>query len=131
MTLGDKLRKIRESRHLVIKDIALELEIAPSTYHSWENNCTHPTARHFAKLSQVLGISVTDLVEPDWELKVSQPAVDDGEVRKTVMEGNAFRMFDILFENQRNLQLLLEAEVKGLRKEVEQLKTENEKLRKN
>jgi transcriptional regulator with XRE-family HTH domain len=123
MTLGEKLRKFRSNNRLTIKELSDKINVSPSTYHSWENDVTYPSARHFAKITEVFQINAAELVDPEWTITLNQPAKADEGSGKVVVEGNALRMFELLCKNQEKAQKILEAENKRLRQEVRRLET--------
>lgn len=122
MSIGEKLQKLRNLKKLTIREVATQLNVSPSTYHDWENDVHSPTARHFASLIAVLGISATDLVDSAWTVTLTQPAPQAGEAGETVMQGNALRMFEIMHQNQQNQNKRLEAKIEQLEDQLRRLR---------
>lgn len=108
MEFGDKLQKLRISKRISQSEMAILVGVAKSTYNSWENNRTFPSARRFPLLVNVLGVSASELVDPNWTVTVSKPPTDDESMEVTIFEANAFKMLEALFQDQLNLQKRLE-----------------------
>jgi len=117
MTLGEKLRKLRTEKHLTQRKAAELLRIAQSTYFEWENDKNYPTAKNFVRIIDVFGISAAELVDPNWTVTLNQPA-SAGEIGETVMQGNALRMFEMLYENQQTQLKQLEAKIEQLEEQL-------------
>lgn len=118
MTLGEKLRKLRAEKHLTQVQAAEHLSIAQSTYFEWENDKNYPTAKNFVRIIDVFGISAAELVDPNWTVTLNQPAPKEGETGDTVMQGNALRMFEMLYENQRVHLKRLEDKIERLEEQL-------------
>ncbi len=121
MTLGEKLKKLRIAKHLTQMQAAELLSIAQSTYFEWENDKNYPSAKNFVRLIDVFGISATELVDPNWTVTLNQPAPKEGETGDTVMQGNALRMFELLYENQMNQNKRLEDKIEELEGKIKLL----------
>ncbi|GHB58542.1 hypothetical protein GCM10007390_10030 [Persicitalea jodogahamensis] len=121
MTLGEKLRKLRSDKKITQTQAAEWLKVAQSTYFDWENDKNYPTAKNFARLIEVFGISAAELVDPDWMVTLHQPAPEEGQTGETVMQGNALRMFEILQENQQKQHKRLEDKIEQLEEKIKLL----------
>lgn len=64
MEISKILRERREELGLKVKDIALELEIAESTYREWENG-RRIQGEPYLKLSKVLNLPIGSLLGLD------------------------------------------------------------------
>lgn len=118
MTLGEKLRKLRADKHLTQIQASDQLGIAQSTYFEWENDKNYPTAKNFVRIIDVFGISAAELVDPNWTVTLNQPAPEEGETGDTVMQGNALRMFEMLYENQQGHLKRLEDKIGRLEEQL-------------
>jgi len=61
MLFGNKLRKLRESKNLVLRKVAVELDIDTATMSKIERGDRHAKKEHLPILAKVLNISVEEL----------------------------------------------------------------------
>lgn len=62
--LGERLRGIRRSRDLSLRELARRLEVSPATMSAVENGRTSITAVRLAHIAEVLGTRVEELLGP-------------------------------------------------------------------
>ncbi len=65
---GVVIRKYRELRNFSQKYVAAKMGISQNAYSKIENNVTQLTVHHIKQLSEILGISMTDLLNDDFEI---------------------------------------------------------------
>lgn len=53
---AQRLKSWRETEHLSLKIIAVELGVTESAFSQWENGITFPSARNFALLANYTGL---------------------------------------------------------------------------
>lgn len=58
----EKLKEIRESKNLTMKQVALKLGVTESCYCLWENGNRKPSFDALIKLAEIFGCSVNDFV---------------------------------------------------------------------
>jgi transcriptional regulator with XRE-family HTH domain len=61
-TLGSRLKRLRTERNLTKAEVARMINVAETTYHDWETGKSAKSFMPLEKISQVLAISVTELV---------------------------------------------------------------------
>lgn len=69
---GDKIKKLRETKGMTQSDLAKKLNISDKTVSSWENGTRLPRMGMVESISEILGVSKSDL----FENKESQPLVE-------------------------------------------------------
>lgn len=62
--LGERLRGVRRSRGLSLRELARRLEVSPATMSAIENGRTSITAVRLARVAEVLGAGVEELLGP-------------------------------------------------------------------
>lgn len=62
MSIGEKLTKLRESRGLLQRDVAIELGIAPNTLSGYERDQRKPDSDTLVKLAKFYNVSVDELL---------------------------------------------------------------------
>lgn len=63
MTIGENIKKYRNFRNFTRKQLAQELEVSESTISRYENNKREPNMETIRKISSILGIPVTFLMD--------------------------------------------------------------------
>ncbi|MDX2048860.1 MAG: helix-turn-helix transcriptional regulator [Chitinophagaceae bacterium] len=65
---GSVIRKFRDMRNYSQEYVARKMGISQNAYSKIENNITQLTVKHIKSISQILEISVTDLLKDDFEI---------------------------------------------------------------
>ena len=63
MHLAENLKKLRKYKKLSIKELALKLDVCPSTISSWEKGKTKPNLKYVIKIVKYFGITIEDLIK--------------------------------------------------------------------
>ncbi len=61
MKLGDRLKQLRLAKQLTQRQVAAQLNVAPSIYNRFERNERKVKKEMLSKLSEILGISIEEL----------------------------------------------------------------------
>lgn len=69
--LGDNIKKYRKASSYTQKDLANLLKVKPTTVASWEQGRNKPLMDKVTKLTNIFGVSLTDLVGSDQENEVA------------------------------------------------------------
>lgn len=69
--LGDNIKKYRKASSYTQKDLANLLKVKPTTVASWEQGRNKPLMDKVTKLTNIFGVSLTDLVGSDQEDEVT------------------------------------------------------------
>lgn len=59
---SDKVRKLREEKHLTMEELAKALDVTKSRVNMWENNGTVPRQDVLLRLSKFFNVSTDDLL---------------------------------------------------------------------
>lgn len=65
MTLGEKIRLLREAAGLTQQQVADDFGITAVSVSDWESDKTRPSGTRFARLARRLGVTVDQLLSPD------------------------------------------------------------------
>ena len=55
-TLGERIRKARMNKRMMVKELAERIGVVPETVINWEKRNLKPTRRHWEQLRAVLGL---------------------------------------------------------------------------
>ena len=69
--LGDNIKKYRKASSYTQKDLANLLKVKPTTVASWEQGRNKPLMDKVTKLTNIFGVSLTDLVGSDQENEIA------------------------------------------------------------
>jgi transcriptional regulator with XRE-family HTH domain len=62
MTVPNRLREIREERHLTRRELSLRLDVTESTVERWESSKTRIPDERKLELAEVLGVTPSELM---------------------------------------------------------------------
>ena len=62
MTLGTQIKKYRLARNLTQLQVAEMLNLTKGAVTSWEKDRQNPTVQNILKLSEILGVQVSDII---------------------------------------------------------------------
>jgi transcriptional regulator with XRE-family HTH domain len=80
MLIGDKIKKVRETKGLSQKEVALSLKMDPAQYSRIENGKTDPSFSSIEKIAKAIGVELSDLFKAEEVFK------DVNSYDKTLME---------------------------------------------
>ena len=63
MSLGVKLRQLRQNKNWSQQDIAHRLNISQPAYNKWETDMAKPNMNNLAKLSEILEVDIYELLD--------------------------------------------------------------------
>ena len=97
MTLGERLKKLREDKNLNQVEVAKKLNISQATYNRYERDERSPDYKTLAKIADFYGVNIDDLfgrttsdLDEDTYLfarKYSQLPEKDKKVLKKILKG--------------------------------------------
>ena len=70
MEFYEKLIRLRKSRHMTQTDLANVLGISRQAVYKWECGQSYPEAMKLVALKQLFGISIDNLLDPDYSVEV-------------------------------------------------------------
>jgi transcriptional regulator with XRE-family HTH domain len=100
MTIGEKIKEIREKKQLLQKELAAELGLDKSSYSKLEKGLREVKVSELQKLSKLFSLSIDDIVNYEGDLP-SEVSLKD----ETAAEQN--RLFNELDEEDRQTVLTI------------------------
>ena len=82
MTLGERLKQLREEKQLSQEELGNLLLADEQTVSMWENNEMVPTVDNLIKLKEVFGVSIDSILE-DEDTKKSEPEISASDYCET------------------------------------------------
>ena len=77
MTLGQKIKKLRNEKGLTQKDLANLVNVTFQTVSKWENDENEPDVSTLRRLSQLFGCSMDDLLSEEESVEEEQQIVEE------------------------------------------------------
>ena len=65
MSLGVKLRQLRQAKNMSQADVAFQLDVSQPAYNKWETDQAKPTIDKLMKISEILETDIQDLLLSD------------------------------------------------------------------
>ena len=78
--LGDRIRELRNSRHLSQVDLAKQLHVSKQTISNWENNNVPPSIDTLLRIARFFDVSTDYLLEFSNERKISTNGLTDTQI---------------------------------------------------
>lgn len=94
MTLGEKIWRLRESRHMSQEELAEKLCVSRQTVSNWENDKAVLDAEKLAVLCSVFGVSADDMLSGE---ELPQPVAQDKETLHKSKRIEDKRLITIIF----------------------------------
>ena len=95
MDISQNIRRIRESKNLSQKEVALSMNIAPTQYSRLENSKTNPTLDTMMKVAKAIDVSIDSLTNGE-----GHPLNDINVKDKSLIE--KVKMIDDLPKEEKN-----------------------------
>jgi len=74
-TIGERIRRLRQSRDYTQDNMAAELDITPGAYAKIERGETDPSATRLLRIAEILGVDITSFFKDSMVAsQVQQPA---------------------------------------------------------
>jgi transcriptional regulator with XRE-family HTH domain len=99
MNIGERIKIVRESKNLSIREFADKISVSHPIVIKWENETSTPNGKHIAEICRVFGVS------SDWLLNGWGDMIFDQKITKSYveeMEKNLNKLKDEMLEIYRN-----------------------------
>lgn len=125
MSIGSKLRSVREEHGYSQTDLAKLMKISQKTISSWENDRTHPKVKELNRMCQIYGCTYEYLTG------VRQHDVNDITVNDILIKAESFTLPDlILLSEHINKLIKVKTEIESIQKEKLELEQQIAKYNK-
>jgi transcriptional regulator with XRE-family HTH domain len=82
MNIGANIKKLREQKGLLQKQVAADLDIGYTNYNKLENGIREPSVNELQKLSKLFGISVDQIINFEQEIPLEITIEDKSSVEQ-------------------------------------------------
>ena len=102
MSIGNKIKQLREENNMTQKEIAEIIEVEPGTISKYESNLIEPNIKSLIKLSDAFQVTIDELIrEEDEEYEFDVSEIDllatIKEQQEMKLEGNLYHNTQIMF----------------------------------
>jgi len=80
MSLGTKLKQLRQNRNWSQADIAYKLDISQPAYNKWETDQTKPSLDKLGKIAEAFEIEIQDLFENEGNIIISNNTFENSNI---------------------------------------------------
>lgn len=80
-TLGDKIYKLRENKHISQEELSFEIGVSRQTIHRWETNLVQPNIENLNALSDFFDVDLNYFLDNEDEAVKSEVSVTVSESR--------------------------------------------------
>lgn len=80
MSLGNKLKQLRQDRNWSQADVAYKLDISQPAYNKWETDQSKPTLAHINKIAEVFEIEIQDLFENEGNILITNNTFENSNI---------------------------------------------------
>lgn len=77
-SFGQRFQRLRKNAGLTQEEVATKLNITPQAVSKWENDASAPDISVLAELSDILSVSLDELLDKQPTVKMAEPASDKG-----------------------------------------------------
>lgn len=108
--IGNEIKKVIESNHLVKQDVAERLGVSP-TYLARMFNQNDMKCSMLDRVSKVIGLSVSHIFEQDGQVSVqnvsANSVIGNAKAEVNVTPGEVATLRELLAEKERTIQILM------------------------
>ena len=109
MTLGTKLRQLRQNKNWSQQEVAHRLDISQPAYNKWETDQAKPNSNNLLRISEIFETDVYDLLEN--ETIINNVENNHGVVfNKGVFNMQSPELIQTVIDNQTKITQLIEAQ---------------------
>ena len=90
MDVGERIKKYREKQNLSQDELALKIFVSRQTISNWETNKSYPDIKSLIMLSNIVNVSLDDLVKGD--IEKMRKSVTQEEIKKFNKLGTIFTL---------------------------------------
>ncbi|MXS70407.1 helix-turn-helix domain-containing protein [Flavobacteriaceae bacterium W22] len=115
MSLGTKLKQLRQNRNWSQADVAYKLDISQPAYNKWETDQSKPNLDKLGKISEVFEIEIQDLFDSDGNVIISNNTFENSNIvypKDSTVNIQSPELLQSIMKNQDQISKLIEAQNK-------------------
>lgn len=115
MSLGTKLKQLRQNRNWSQADIAYKLDISQPAYNKWETDQTKPSLDKLGKIAEAFEIEIQDLFENEGNVIISNNTFENSNIvypKDSTVNIQSPELLQSIIKNQDQITQLIELQNK-------------------
>ncbi len=115
MSLGTKLKQLRQNRNWSQADVAYKLDISQPAYNKWETDQSKPNLDKLGKISEVFEIEIQDLFDSDGNVIISNNTFENSNIvypKDSTVNIQSPELLQSIMKNQEQISKLIESQNK-------------------
>ncbi|EFK37937.1 HTH-type transcriptional regulator immR [Chryseobacterium gleum] len=115
MSLGTKLKQLRQRNNWSQAEVAYKLDISQPAYNKWESDQGKPSLDKLGKIAEVFEIEIQDLFESEGNVIISNNTFENSNIvypKDSTVNIQSPELLQSIIKNQEQITKLLEAQSK-------------------
>ncbi len=115
MSLGTKLKQLRQNKNWSQADAAYRLDISQPAYNKWETDQTKPNIDKLRKIAEVFEVEIQDLFNNDSTVIISNNTFETSNIvypKDSTINMQSPELIESILKNQEQISILIESQNK-------------------
>ncbi|CAI8829120.1 MULTISPECIES: helix-turn-helix transcriptional regulator [Chryseobacterium] len=115
MSLGTKLKQLRQRNNWSQAEVAYKLDISQPAYNKWESDQGKPNLDKLGKIAEVFEIEIQDLFENEGNVIISNNTFENSNIvypKDSTVNIQSPELLQSIIKNQEQITKLMEAQSK-------------------
>ncbi|UCA58103.1 helix-turn-helix domain-containing protein [Chryseobacterium rhizoplanae] len=115
MSLGTKLKQLRQNKNWSQADAAYRLDISQPAYNKWETDQTKPNIDKLGKIAEVFEVEIQDLFNNDLTVIISNNTFETSNIvypKDSTINMQSPELIESILKNQEQISKLIESQNK-------------------
>lgn len=115
MSLGTKLKQLRQNKNWSQADAAYRLDISQPAYNKWETDQTKPNIDKLGKIAEVFEVEIQDLFKNDSTVIISNNTFETSNIvypKDSTINMQSPEFIESILKNQEQISKLIESQNK-------------------
>ena len=115
MSLGTKLKQLRQHKNWSQADVAYKLDISQPAYNKWEADQAKPNLDKLGKIAEVFEVEIQDLFENEGNVIISNNTFENSNIvypKDSTVNIQSPELLQHILKNQEQITKLMEAQSK-------------------
>ncbi|WP_419495240.1 helix-turn-helix domain-containing protein [Chryseobacterium bernardetii] len=115
MSLGTKLKQLRQNKNWSQADAAYRLDISQPAYNKWETDQTKPNIDKLGKIAEVFEVEIQDLFNNDSTVIISNNTFETSNIvypKDSTINMQSPELIESILKNQEQISKLIESQNK-------------------
>lgn len=115
MSLGTKLKQLRQNRNWSQADVAYKLDVSQPAYNKWETDQAKPSLDKLGKIAEAFEIEIQDLFENEGNIIISNNTLENSNIvcpKDSTVNIQSPELLQGILKNQEQISKLVENQSK-------------------